>query len=208
MIKRLFSLIVVAMLIFGFSGMAVGGGQDIRVYTYGIYDAGSGTTIGYVADNSALTGGSQYFTWTAGGNKAKTADNRTLDLNDTAPNWRAMTWRTEISAVTSVATSGNTFYVVVESCTELNDTDCGWGGLSSSSGVSTQEIYQWFLNQESAALSATSQYAIDISSRITPAARYYRFRFVSGSSQFPGSPTGTSWASEVGPKATLTITSY
>ncbi len=212
--KKIFSVLLTLVILVSFVGVALAGGQNIRTYSMSIYDTGSGTTIGQLGDNASVSSNSQYFTWRADGSKTATADNRTLDLNDTAPNWRAITFRTAISSVTSVAVSGNTYYVTIESCNELRDTNCNWSdSANATSGVSPQEIYPEVIGLDAnptvvTTWAGTSPYPRDITSLMSPAARYYRFRFMGGVSQYPGSPTGTSWANEVGPKAWLVITSY
>lgn len=214
MIKRIMTFALAFLLVASFAGIAVGSGERIRTYSMGIYDTGTGTTVGAAGEITADSGGSKYFTWRADGAKAATADNRTFDLNDSNPNWRAISWRTLISSVTDISISGNTFYVVIESCMELSDTDCNWvTSQRPTSGVSESEIYGEVLHGNGSdlavqAFAGTSLYGRDITSLMSPAARYYRFKFMSGSSQYPGSPTGTSWDNDRGPKAWLVITSY
>jgi hypothetical protein len=229
--KFLAGLAVVALL----AGTAYGGGQNVRTYSMSIYTAGyladsdnTGTTIPAVGHDSQngtpVSGGSKFFTWVADGSFSNANDRRTFDVNDFNPNWRSMTLRVNISSVTSVATSDNSFDVRMLTCTELTDTNCEWDkyqyGPQGSSGVSWVGLYDNSNNTagtSNVVVPGVSSYPIDISASFTPETRYFRLLFMSGNlstsaaggaSQYPGSPAGTTWANEVGPKAWLVVTSY
>lgn len=188
--------------------------SGMRVYTLGMFDwdptgEQAGTTVSGV---SGVGGASRYFTWTAGDTKALTADNTLINIDQISSDWTRATFMVDAGGVTTVSdqgSTGSTWFVVAElyhSLTAAGVTpygsvpafDIDKGVAYGIGGASTFVITMPGGSDPSGATRAP----IDITTQLqTATAKYIRFRFCSGSSQFYGSPTGTSAANDVGPKA-------
>jgi len=205
-----------------------------QIYTGGqpsgtTYDGGgnkSGTTIPQPTPDSGSgwtgnSGASKWFTLTYKGRVSNAEDNRTVDMKDWAPNGiEKATLRlvhgqvcgtADTSGVSGPAIGTNYLMVFAYGCPDLTDTNSGvsWFNLNDQlSGVSRIDLF-------TVTAAGQTNYPLDVTSKLnTPAFRYYRFLATgvttdripgSGTSQWPGSPAGTSWEKEVGPKLILTI---
>lgn len=215
--KKFFWLLIALMFLFGTPAFAENP-DTIQVLTFEIYDAGyptgvhdysSGTSVGG-GTNAAYSGNSKYFTWTARGALSNSTDHKSIDAKDFMRNWEKAYFVVDISSTTTVQTSGNTFWVLCETCNQLDETDCVWYGESTAynaSGVSIYDLYpgtHTTVNATAATWAGTSKYAVDVTD-IIQRALHYRFLFRSGGSPYPGSPAGTASSSEIGPKARLIL---
>jgi hypothetical protein len=230
--RKLLMFFVVFMLLVASVPLAYAVDHEQVTLTFQIYATGyasdsnnTGTTIPAGAGAASWTsaaGASKFFTLTYEGNVANTADNRTIDMKKWAPNGIEkatlfMRYGMPIGAgtgVTSVATGAqNALLVGALGSAVLTNSAAGgvsaWTNLNNTlTGTSRIILFQ-------PAASGVTTIPVDVTTLMTvPTLRYYRFFAAgvtttmipgSGTSQWPGSPAGTAWASEIGPKMYLTI---